>query len=150
MSSKRWGENLRRGEVKWLARDNKATHWTSDLRSSLQGLSKVLASLSHTESLQVLVHTSHQPSVHLILASCPLLLSVPHTFANGLFTFPSHLANILSIPFSLPALPKASFSPRQEGMAPCHLSKSVSYSCSCTTHSDFCLNSKLLLSFHCE
>lgn len=147
MSRKRWGKNLRHGEVKWLARGNKAARWTSDLRSSLQGLSKVLTS---PNPLQVLVHTSHQPSEHLILASCPLLLSVPHMSANGLFTLASHLDNILPIPFSLPAVPKASFSTRREGMAPCHLSVSVSYCCCCTTHSDFCLNSKLLLSFCCE
>lgn len=98
-AGRRGGKTLRHGDVKWLARGNNAAHRTSDLSLSLQSLSKVFTSLSRAESLQVLVHTSHQPSVHLIPPSCPLLLSVPPTFANGLFTLASCLANILSIPY---------------------------------------------------
>lgn len=98
-SRKTWGENLRHGEVKWLARGNNVACRTSNLSLNLQSLSKVFTSLSHAESLQVLVHTSHQPSVHLIPPSCPLLLSVPPTFANGFFTLASCLANILSISY---------------------------------------------------
>lgn len=126
------GGNLRAGKVKWPS-SGKAAQWTSDLHWSIQGLSKVLTPPGHTKSLQILVHTSHQTSVHLSPSSWSFLFSKPHMFFNGLFTLASCLANILPTPFSLPAFPKACFFTRQEWMAPCHPAMLVSYGCNCTT-----------------
>lgn len=84
---RKWGENLRCGEVKRLARGRKAAPWMSALRSNH---TKELASLRHTESLQALTRTSHQLSVphprclfsslhsrHLLVAFHPCLHALP-------------------------------------------------------------------------